>query len=156
MLTSARIPEFEPLLPPSPSTSRSRVYRTVPNFYASRHPTSTSRLPSPPRQSPVVLSLVSLHRLLSYQVLTAPYRPAASSLVCQRGFVRPRHLELRHSSIGEGLSPDETDNYDVEHAGDDATASIHTTRRIYSPHGRWAWADGLSIDDSEDLMATGM
>lgn len=66
--------------------------------------------------------------------------------------MRPRHLELRHSSIGEGLSPDETDNYDVEHAGDDATASIHTTRRIYSPHGRWAWADGLSIDDSEDLM----
>jgi hypothetical protein len=152
MLSSARISEFEPRLTPSPSSTRVRTYRQTRTFTDAPQ-ASTSRLPSPPKQSPDIPSCLSPSSAF-YQVLTAQYQPAASPLVRPRSLVGPWRNETSHDFVDWSTKPtssNESDTRDGEFTENDATAFIFTGRRIYTPHGPWAWADGLSIDDTEEL-----
>ena len=114
----------------SPRASQSSSSRHWTHSRASRSNTmnathaSISRLSiSPPPQSSSVPSRTSSSSVF-YQVLTAPYRPHALP-VCRFG---------------------------SQSAGINTTASALPERQLYIPHGRWAWAEGLSIDDTEELM----
>lgn len=70
----------------------------------------------------------------------------------------PRLNESFHDSVDQSTSATSSNGrggLGDELAGGDATESIFVGRRIFTPHGHWAWADGLSIDDAEDLMPLG-
>lgn len=151
MLSSTRISEFEP---PSPSSTRVRTYRQTRTFMDAPQ-ASTSRLPSPPKQSSDIPSCLSPSSAF-YQVLTAQYQhqPATSPLVRPRSPGDPWRNETSHDLVDWSTKPtlsNESDTHDGEPTENDATASIFTGRRIYTPHGPWAWADGLSIEDTEEL-----
>jgi hypothetical protein len=63
--------------------------------------------------------------------------------------MEPHHAEPSIDSTRENPSPKMRDDQTV---GSNATGSTIRERQIFTPHGRWAWADGLTVDDTEELM----
>jgi hypothetical protein len=63
--------------------------------------------------------------------------------------MEPHHAEPSIDSTRENPSPKTRDDQTV---GSNATGSTIQERQIFTPHGRWAWADGLTVDDTEELM----
>jgi hypothetical protein len=63
--------------------------------------------------------------------------------------MEPHHAEPSIDSTRENPSPKTRDDQTV---GSNATGSTIHERHIFTPHGRWAWADGLPVDDAEELM----
>jgi hypothetical protein len=106
---------------------------------------------SPSKQPSFVPSCVSPSSVF-YQVLTAPYRPPTHLVICQRRPVDPRHVEACHNCLDRTKRPRSETHVVPQPTELNATASAIQEHQMYTPHGRWAWADGLSIDDKEELI----
>lgn len=151
MLSSLRALEFEPRLPPSPL--HDQTYRNSrSNFSTSVRASTTSLSISPPNPSPSASSCISPSSVF-YQVLTAQYQHPAPALVRQRSPVDPQHAETCRRSIN-WIKRHLSDESHVESnsAGTKVATPSALDRQIYTPHGRWAWADGQPIIDTEELM----
>lgn len=146
MLSSARALQFEPRFPPSSSRSQSyRSARSGSSNYMDATPASTSRLSTPPKLLPLIPPSISPSSIF-YQVLTAPYQ--AHPVVSPSNHMDP-HAEPSVDWTGENPSSETRGDKTV---GSNATGSTSQKRQIFTPHGRWAWADGLTVDDTEELM----
>ncbi|KIM84627.1 hypothetical protein PILCRDRAFT_818205 [Piloderma croceum F 1598] len=147
MLSSTRALQFEPRFPPSSSRTRSyRPARSGSSNYMDATQASTSRLSTPPpKQLPPIPSCISPSSIF-YQVLTAPYRAQAHPVVSPSNSMDPHHAEPSIEWTGENPSRDD------QTVGSNATGSTFQERHIFTPHGRWAWADGLTVNDTEELM----
>jgi hypothetical protein len=150
MLSSARALEFEPRRPlHDPARTNSKPNTSA--MHAAQ--ASTSRLPTSPSKQPSSIPSCISPSSVFYQVLTAPYRRPMPATTYQRSPVDPQHAEVCHRSVDwtrRSLSGET--HVDCDSAGTNAAASAILDRQIYTPHGRWAWADGLSVDDTEELM----
>jgi hypothetical protein len=152
MLPNYHISQLEPHLPPSPLSSRAQTTaRSNISTHMDSMQASTSKFILPPKQSfvPPCISRSSAF----YQVLTAQYRRHALPVVGPGTPVDPRHTDAYKNSVNltRRLSAPET-HVGHQSAGTNATILANREQRIYRPHGRWAWADGLSIDNTEELV----
>jgi len=147
MLSSARTFQFEPRLPSSSRSDRTHI--TSRSSSSNYIQASTSRLPtSPPKQLPSIPSCISPSSVF-YQVLTAPCRQTLPA-VSQRNPVDSRHTEARRNPIDRTRETSSSTIHD-QTATTNATTTVQA-RQIYTPHGCWAWADGLTVNDTEELM----
>lgn len=158
MLSSTRAAEYhdEPSLSSSrPPTRSHRTLRSSTKALENAPQASTSRLPVMPPNRPST-SATGLPSCISstsafYQVLTAPYRPIALPSVRHINPDAHRRAETYDASVGQATNVTfearDRRNHNAAH-NSAANMQLH----IYKPHGRWAWADGLTIDRTEKLV----
>lgn len=117
-------PRFSSINTPSSSRIWSLTRSRSIKSMSSTHPSSSKVLSAlSQRQSSSKIPSCLSPSSAFYQVLTAPYRQVAPLPVARPTMVA------------------------------DATISSGSQRRSYISHGRWAWADGLTIDETEEILA---
>ena len=132
--------------PHSRRTTRSILKAKATNPMDANNHASTSQLKTavPRSQIPSPNAIPScLHPSSAfYQVLTAPYRPSIP-LPSGNYTTSRRMSNLFHAKSS-------TSNAEASGSSDRSVSATVTLK--YKPHGHWAWADGMRITDTTELM----
>lgn len=150
---SPRPPHFDPHPHTSRRTTRSISKTKATNTMDPNNHASSSKLKAteprsqmlPPNTIPSCLYPSSAF----YQVLTAPYRASIplpwSSFTTSKRMSRPTNAKASTSNAEASGSSDRS-------ASAASLIAAPTPHQEYKPHGRWAWAEGKLIKDTEELM----
>lgn len=149
-------PRLPPYFDPYPHTSRktrsnSKAKATNTMDVSSHASSSKLKTAEPRSQMPPPNTIPSCLYPSSafYQVLTAPYRPSiplpSSNFKNLRRMSSPPNAKASTSNAEASGSGDHS-------ASATSLIATPTPHWEYKPHGHWAWAEGMQITDTEELM----